>query len=52
MKTGGCQHVTGWTCKPLGSQPVMPKNLPDLRCVNSISGAVAVDALACYLALT
>ena len=28
-KTGGCQHVTGWTCKHLGSQPVIPKNLPD-----------------------
>ena len=26
----GCQHVTGWTRKMLGSQPVvMSKNLPD-----------------------
>ena len=28
-KTEGCQHVTGWTCKTLGSQPIMLKNLHD-----------------------
>ena len=27
-KTGGCQHVTGWTWETLGYQLVMPKNLP------------------------
>jgi hypothetical protein len=30
-KVEGCQHVTGWTCKMLGSRPIMPKNLPDHR---------------------
>ena len=28
-RTGGCQYVTGWTWQTLGSQPIMPKNLPD-----------------------
>ena len=28
-KTGGCQRVTGWDLPTLGSQPIMPKNLPN-----------------------
>ena len=46
-KTGGCQHVTGWTCKHLGSQPVVPtKNLPDhcrrtLRLTGLISAPIS-----------
>ena len=29
-KTGGCEHVTGWTCKYEDlNRLLMPKNLPD-----------------------
>ena len=29
-RTGGCQHVTSWTCKHWDlPQPIVPKNLPN-----------------------
>jgi hypothetical protein len=36
-KTGGYQHVTGLDLQTLGSQPIIPKNLPDHWIVDLIS---------------
>ena len=42
-KFEGCQHVTGWTCKTLGSQPIMPKKSPEHRGTSTWAGDVAAS---------